>query len=281
MSTTDRTSIICTNRKPMLPASLVYIQFTQADAGNTCVYCTGIYRSCDIFACRMCTSLYCTDCINTFSEKGKYPRWFHSVQLCDEYCSFVPKDTHRYHLLCSSDCADKFYKKYKSHQSFDEIYRVDGDPTGILEFFTEPNSFIFSKTPDDIETYFNRLKTPQPCYTSALYLQSMFNQDHHLTHIHETHYLCLDCCQMYASSYMLKCDTCSTLYCSNCVILRYIFLESKFMHDLEWCAACDTIRNMQISECNDSVHALYFLCKPECLSTFQDTHDHLDQQVMT
>lgn len=279
--THPRTHIISRNSKPLLPTALVYIQFSPADIENTCIYCTGIFRSCDIFGCFICKSLYCSDCINTFSEKSnKYPTWCHSTELCDHYCTLVQKDSHRYNLICSIECQSKFNQKYNnSLKSYLDFYTVEGDPTCITDFFTEPNTFIFSKTPDDVETYFNRIKTPQPCYTNPSYTQSIFNQNHHIAHQMETHYLCSDCYQMYASSYLLKCETCMTLVCYKCVIIRYIYLEAKFIHDNEWCSACETNRSLLISECYKAVHALYFVCSPVCFDKFDMTHKNSKQIV--
>lgn len=275
MGDDDRSYIISKNCKPMLPTALVYIQFTPADLGNTCTYCTGIYRSKDIFACFVCKSLYCSDCINTFSEKSnRFPTWSHSLELCDDYCSIIPKDSHRYNMICSLDCQSKFDLGYNKALC-DNFYSVDGDPTCITDFFTEPNTFIFSKTLNDVDTFFNRIKTPEPCYTNPSYLQSIYNQNHHIAHQLETHYLCLDCYQMYASSHLLKCDSCMTLVCHKCIIVRYIYLESKFVHDTDWCSGCDNDKLVSDTQ----VHALFFLCNPQCFDRFNLIHKNAHQII--
>lgn len=264
-----KTSIICPNSKPVLPASLVYIQFTCADKNNTCIYCTGIFRHSDLFSCYMCKATFCTDCINVFSPReNKFPTWRHSMDICDEYCGKLKKDCHKYHMICSVACDSDFYSKYQKDRFFHRINAIDGDPTCIVDFFTEPNSFIFSKTPDDIDSYFNRSNLVQPCYTNPSYLQSIYNQNHHLLHKTETHYLCSDCYQIYASSDLLKCDECTTIVCQRCACIRYIYLETKFMHDGDWCVACEPNKKQSQEE----VHALFFLCTPECIDTFNYTH---------
>lgn len=270
-----KSSVICSNSKPSLLPALVCIQFGDHDLLE-CQYCTGTYMKSDIFSCSICSNFFCSDCINAEAVDQKIKlHWVHSSEKCHQLCDTIPMDRHSYNFVCSFECQKQFLSLFSPDKLSNKSFlSVEGNPSEISHCFTEPNSFIFSYSEDDTDSYFSRVKTPQACYTDSSYFQDIFADKHHSSHKTECHYLCTDCSQMYASSYMLKCDSCShTFLCHKCVTIRMIYLESRFIHLMDWCSGCE--QKYDIQRCDSitrDVHAMFFVCSPECIEAFYTSH---------